>query len=148
MTEKLYPLVKMARTEKIANPKVLMRFSPFCHDKLLDLTLALTSIGCRIFGSEISTHVEVCWSMNFTLSKTISYWVCTIHQFLIFSTLLIGVCTCIVLFSYLVNVCFYLLLKAHQIPVLNHPVIKRLVEYREVCLTSCWKFKCYIFMSL
>lgn len=34
--------------------------------------------------------------------------------------------------SYLVNVSFYLLLRANQTPVKNHPVIERLVQYREV----------------
>ncbi|XP_046843463.1 something about silencing protein 10-like isoform X2 [Xenia sp. Carnegie-2017] len=68
VTEKLYPLVKMARTEKIANPK----------------------------GVE---YLEMKYQL---------------------------------MLNYLVNICFYLLLKAHQIPVLNHPVIKRLVEYREL----------------
>ena len=37
-------------------------------------------------------------------------------------------------FSYCTNISFYMMLKSKQIPVHNHPVIKRLVQYRNVSL--------------
>lgn len=35
-------------------------------------------------------------------------------------------------FSYCTNISFYMMLKAKKVPVQNHPVIKRLVQYRNV----------------
>jgi len=39
-------------------------------------------------------------------------------------------------FSYCTNISFYMMLKSKQVPVHNHPVIKRLVQHRNVSLTG------------
>ena len=46
----------------------------------------------------------------------------------------VGSCVYIVMlyFSYCTNISFYLMLKSKQVPVHNHPVIKRLLQYKNV----------------
>ena len=55
----------------------------------------------------------------------------------------IGSCVYIVMlyFSYCTNISFYLMLKSKQVPVHNHPVIKRLLQYKNVStvpMTKKW----------
>ncbi|CAB3997537.1 Hypothetical predicted protein [Paramuricea clavata] len=101
-------LSKLSKEEKI---KLLAKDSPELFELLDDLKEKLSEVTDRLYPL-----VQMARAGKITNSQGVEYLEMK-HQLVM---------------NYLVNVCFYLLLKAHQTPVKNHPVIERLVQYREL----------------
>ncbi|XP_028392447.1 something about silencing protein 10-like [Dendronephthya gigantea] len=101
-------LSKLSKEEKI---KLLAKDSPELFELLEDLKEKLADVtGC------LFPLVQMARSGKITNPQGVEYLEMK-HQLIM---------------NYLVNVSFYLLLRAHQTPVKNHPVIERLVQYREL----------------